>query len=97
MAYNLGVTLDTIYNMSSKEYFGWIKYFKLRPIGWREDHRTAILTQTTYQGKKKLDINNIFPSLKVFSETEEASKNKARAFIDAMQSKTGNKIINTKD
>ena len=50
--------------MSSKEYMGWIEYFKIRPYGWREDHRTAILTQTTYQGKTKLKINDLFPSLK---------------------------------
>ena len=55
--------------MSSKEYMGWIQYFKERPFGWREDHRTAILTQTTYQGKKKINVNDFFPSLKLLTDS----------------------------
>jgi hypothetical protein len=55
--------------MSSKEYMGWIKYFKQRPFGWREDHRAAILSQTTYQGTKPLNINELFPSLKIMRES----------------------------
>ena len=97
MAFQLGLTLDQLYEMSSKEYMGWIQYFKQRPFGWRDDHRTAILTQTTYQGKQKLNINELFPSLKVFSEADEAKIRKAKSFIDTLQAKTGNKIINTKD
>ena len=97
MAHQLGVTLDTIYNMSSKEYMGWIQYFKQRPYGWRDDHRAAILTQVNYQGKQKLDINSVFPSLKVFNDEDKFKINKAKAFINAMQSKTGNNKINTKD
>ena len=70
MAHQLGVTLDTIYNMSSKEYMGWIEYFKLRPYQWRDDHRAAILTQTTYQGSKPLKVNQLFPSLNIIQENE---------------------------
>jgi hypothetical protein len=55
--------------MSSKEYMGWIKYFNERPYGWREDHRTAILAQTTYQGTKPLRVNELFPSLKMMKNS----------------------------
>ena len=55
--------------MSSKEYMGWIQYFKERPYGWREDHRSAILTQTTYQGKQKLKINKLFPALQILEDS----------------------------
>lgn len=48
---------------------GWIKYFKQRPFGWRDDHRAAILSQTTYQGTKPLNINELFPSLKIMKES----------------------------
>ncbi len=68
MAHQLGVTLDTIYNMSNKEYMGWIKYFNERPYGWRDDHRSAILAQTTYQGTKPLKVNELFPSLKIMKD-----------------------------
>jgi len=50
---------------------GWIKYFETRPYGWREDHRSAILAQTTYQGTKPLKVKDLFPSLNVFSKSEE--------------------------
>ena len=55
--------------MSSKEYMGWIKYFNERPYGWREDHRTAILAQTTYQGTKSLKVNELFPSLNMMKNS----------------------------
>ena len=54
--------------MSSKEYFGWLEYFKQRPYGWREDHRSAIIAQTTYQGTKPLKIKDLFPSLKIMEQ-----------------------------
>lgn len=95
MAHQLGLTLDGIYSMSSKEYMGWVKYFKERPYGWRDDHRAAVLTQTTYQGKKKLEINELFPSLKAFSEADKNQINKAKVFIDKMQALTGNVVIDT--
>ena len=73
---------------------GWIKYFKERPYGLRDDHRAAILTQTTYQGKKKLDVESLFPSLSVFKNNEDANKNRAKGFINSIQSKSksANKI-----
>jgi hypothetical protein len=51
--------------MSTKEYIGWIKYFNTRPYGWRDDHRAAILAQTTYQGTKPIKVKDLFPSLKL--------------------------------
>jgi len=55
--------------MSSKEYMGWIKYFDKRPYGWRDDHRAAILAQTTYQGTKPLKVNDLFPSIRIMANT----------------------------
>ena len=46
--------------MPYEEFQGWMKYFKQRPIGWREDHRTALLLNA--QGVKKQG-HEIFPSL----------------------------------
>lgn len=95
MAFQLGLTLDQLYEMSSKEYMGWIEYFKLRPHGWKEDHRTAILAQTTYQGTKKVDFTEYFPALKVINKASESNINKAKAFIGELQAKAkGNNKIN---
>lgn len=97
MAFQLGVTLDTVQGMSSKEYTGWIKYFEQRPYGWRDDHRSAIIAQCAYQGKDKLKIDKLFPTLKSFNESNEANINKAKQFVNAIQMKTGTTLINTKD
>lgn len=72
--------------MSAKEYFGWHKYFEQRPYGWREDHRSAIIAQTTYQGRKPLNINDIFPSLKLLSDSDAVRENKNKAGFEALKS-----------
>jgi len=86
MAHQLGVTLDTIYNMSNKEYMGWIKYFNERPYGWRDDHRSAILAQTTYQGTKPLKVNELFPSLKVMRDNDTQKDLKLEAGFNKLKS-----------
>jgi hypothetical protein len=60
--------MDQLYSMSIKEYYGWIQYFNNRPYGWRDDHRAAIIAQTTYQGSKPLKIKELFPSLSVIGD-----------------------------
>ena len=80
--------MDELYNMSSKENMGWIEYFKLRPTGWQEDHRTALLLQTTYQGSKQINFQDYFPSLKAIHESNNNKINKAKSFISALQSKS---------
>ena len=86
MAHQLGVTLDTIYNMSNKEYMGWIKYFNQRPYGWRDDHRAAILAQTTYQGTKPLRVNELFPSLKSMKDNNTQKNLKLEAGFNKLKS-----------
>ncbi len=94
MAFNLRITMDELYSMSSSEYMGWIEYFNKRPKGWAEDHRTALLLQTTYQGSKPINFKEYFPSLKSLHEDNENKVNKAKAFLSQLQkkSKSTNKI-----
>ena len=72
--------------MSNKEYMGWIKYFNERPYGWREDHRTAILAQTTYQGTKPLRVNELFPSLKMMKNSNTQKDLKLEAGFNKLKS-----------
>jgi len=72
--------------MSSKEYMGWIKYFNERPYGWREDHRTAILAQTTYQGTKPLKVNELFPSLNMMKNSNTQKDLKLEAGFNKLKS-----------
>ena len=65
---------------------GWIKYFNERPYGWREDHRTAILAQTTYQGTKPLRINELFPSLKMMKSSDKQKDLKLEAGFNKLKS-----------
>jgi hypothetical protein len=85
--------------MSSYEYTGWLEYFKKRPYGWREDFRTSLIMQTTYQGKSKLKVNDYFPSLAIMQENNKNHVQKAKTFIDILQSKAvgSSDRINTKD
>lgn len=46
--------------MTYEEFLGWLDYFERRPVGWREDDRTAKLLQA--QGVKEKP-QNLFPSL----------------------------------
>ena len=65
---------------------GWIKYFNERPYGWREDHRTAILAQTTYQGTKPLRVNELFPSLKMMKNNDTQKDLKLEAGFNKLKS-----------
>ena len=86
MAYQLGVTLDDIHAMSFNEYHGWNKYFQERPYGWRDDHRSAIIAQTTYQGSKPLNVQDLFPSLKLLQNSDAVKANKNKAGFELMKS-----------
>jgi hypothetical protein len=53
-----------ILEMPYEEFLGWFKYFNMRPVGWREDNRTAMLLNA--QGVKKKP-QELFSSLKTVS------------------------------
>lgn len=62
LAYHLHLTAyDIMYKMTYEEFIKWNMFFDRRPIGWREDDRTAKLLQA--QGVKAKPTE-IFPSLK---------------------------------
>jgi len=91
MAHQLGVTLDAIYNMSFKEYIGWISYFNQRPYGWRDDHRSAIIAQTTYQGTKPLKIKDLFPSLKLLENSSDNQNIKLKLGFEELKNMVNKK------
>lgn len=66
MAYSLGRFVYEIRAMPYDEYLGWQAYFKLQPIGWREDDRTFKLLQI--QGFKG-NPQEIFNSFKIMEDT----------------------------
>jgi hypothetical protein len=88
MAFNLKITMDELYNMSSKEYMGWVEYFNKRPAGWQDDHRTALLLQTTYQGSKKVNFSEYFPSLSIVHKGNDQKIQKAKNFLSELQGKS---------
>lgn len=62
IAYSLGLPVYKLLNeMPYEEFLSWISYFEKRPIGWREDLRTAHLMRTF--GDKRQPIE-MFPSIK---------------------------------
>lgn len=91
MAFQLGISLSALHAMPFKEYNGWHKYFQERPYGWRDDHRSAIIAQTTYQGRKPLNVNDIFPSLKLLHESDAAKETKNKAGFEMLKSMVNKK------
>ena len=94
MAFLLGISLSDLHAMPFKEYNGWHKYFQERPYGWRDDHRSAIIAQTTYQGTKPLNVKELFPTLKLLQNSEAVLANKNKAGFESLQSMV-NKKSNT--
>jgi len=60
LAFNLKITVGQLLEMPYEEFLGWLHFFKIRPVGWQEDNRTALLLSA--QGVKK-KATEIFPSL----------------------------------
>jgi len=94
MAFQLGISLRDLHAMPFTEYNGWYKYFQERPYGWRDDHRSAIIAQTTYQGTKPLNVQELFPTLKLLQNSEAALANKNKAGFESLKSMV-NKKSNT--
>ena len=93
MAFLLGLTLSELHNLPFKEYNGWNTYFSQRPYGWRDDHRSAILAQTTYQGSKPLNVKELFPSLKLLHDSDAVKANKNKAGFEALKAMVSKKNL----
>jgi len=57
--------------MPHSELLMWAQYLQARPIGWREDNRTAMMLQC--QGVKE-ESKNIFPTLNQMKRWEEQAE-----------------------
>jgi len=69
VAYSLGLPAYVVENeMSYTELLKWVEFFKVRPMGWRDDQRAYMLLSA--QGVKSKP-EDIFPSLRMIKETEE--------------------------
>lgn len=73
MAFILGRDLDDIKEMSYEEYAGWSEYFRRRPMGWREDNRSAIIAMA--MGGSGLKPEKLFPSLKAIQDESRPKDN----------------------
>jgi hypothetical protein len=76
--------------MPYEELLGWQLYFKSRPIGWREDQRTAVLMKS-FVGDK-VDPKKIFSSLAAVEESSNKMKSSLRldsAILPFMLKATG--------
>jgi len=61
--------------MPASELHMWAKYFEARPIGWREDNRTAMFLQS--QGVKQ-ESKNIFPTIFQMKRWEDDAENEVK-------------------
>ncbi|MDB4575349.1 hypothetical protein N9112_00135 [bacterium] len=79
LAYNLGVTeADIRDEMTFSEFNRWMAYFEKRPVGWKEDLRTAYIMNS--MGVEK-SPSELFDSVKtVIGESK-----KDRSPMDSLQ------------
>ena len=92
LAYTLGIPVYQLeHEMPHTELLKWIEFFSRRPVGWREDHRAAMLMNA--QGVKQKG-HEMFGSLQVINDRVEAQKAKGNAlpsgkFLQMMQRAKG--------
>jgi len=77
VAYELKMPVYTLKEeMPYTELLKWIEYFKRRPIGWRDDHRTYMLLRA--QGLKEKP-ENVFASLKQIEKSRQEQQQNDKA------------------
>lgn len=64
--------------LSRKELLGWVDYFERRPVGWREDQRTAMLVNAF---GAKTEPEDLFPSLRAVKEGSKRQTSAAQQFV----------------
>ena len=93
LAYQLRMPLHVLLEtMPYTEMLGWFNYFEKRPVGWRDDLRTAYMLQA--QGVKKKP-GDVFPSLRQLGTTgnKHADSLKNSAFYQMlMKARGGEKV-----
>jgi hypothetical protein len=72
LALNLGVRVSELKSWPNSEVMDWVEYFRRRPAGWREDHRTHYLLSA--QGVKAKP-HEIFSSLHAIEKDKEEITN----------------------
>lgn len=79
--------------MPYEEFLAWISFFESRPIGWREDLRTAYIMRTFGDKRQPTEI---FPSIKaVYSAKPSDSMSSLKSsflFNKMLSAKGGDKI-----
>jgi hypothetical protein len=61
--------------MPYEEMLGWFAYYKMRPHGWREDHRTAIAMSVH---SDKIKPEKLFPSLAALKKQDDEKSDQIR-------------------
>jgi hypothetical protein len=94
IAYSLGIPVyKLLKEMPYEEFLSWISFFEARPIGWREDLRTAYIMRSF--GDKR-QPSEIFPSVKAVysarSNDAMASLKGSFLFNKMLSAKGGDKI-----
>jgi hypothetical protein len=70
LAFNLQMPMYQLEaEMPQEELLMWAKYFEARPVGWRDDHRAAMIISSS--GNTKAKPQQIFSSLAQMHKWEE--------------------------
>jgi len=80
------MSVNDVLDLPYEEFLGWFKFFKVRPVGWQEDNRTALLLSA--QGVKKKP-QEIFPSLAAVYKGSKKQSSLDPNFIKMLQKARG--------
>ena len=71
--------------MSYEEMLGWFEYFSIRPVGWREDTRAAMIIRSA---GVKAKPHELFQSLRIMEDNRERE-------ASSINSLKGSKLFST--
>jgi len=89
LAFCLGLTLVELDNLPYEEVLGWQEYFSRRPLGWREDNRSAVIAMSFGGGKIKPE--DLFESLKILKQ-ESLNSTTQKTFAEKLFDRFSNRF-----
>lgn len=92
LAYNLRLTVGELEALPYDEILGWHDYFSRRPVGWREDNRSAV--QVMAMAGSKVRPEALFTSLKQM-RVEQDRLEREEAYQQQQASNFAAKFFNT--
>ena len=91
LALALGKTVDELEDMPHEELYKWQEFLTRRPLGWREDSRSAVIA-LSFGGGENTKPSDLFPSIKAVQEDVEKDQEDKSTWAQGLLSKVSGKL-----